>query len=142
MEEKTKLYTMSATSTGGRNGHVRSDDGFLDLDLKSPAATGGPGGGTNPEALFAAGYSACYNGAVWLAARLSRIKTGEVAVTASVTLNSDGDNRFIFSVKLQVVIPGVEQSVAEKLAQQAHTICPFSRSTHGNIEVETVVTTE
>ena len=114
-----KLYSISATATGGRDGHVKSEDGILDVDLKTPGAMGGQGGATNPEELFAAGYAACFNGALNLAARLKRITPSEPR-----------------AARIDANVPGVSQDVARELVEQAHGICPYSRATKGNIEVE------
>lgn len=132
-----KLYSISATATGGRDGHVKSEDGILDVDLKTPGAMGGQGGATNPEELFAAGYAACFNGALNLAARLKRITPSKpVEVKATVTLGKDEQGNFQLAARIDANVPGVSQDVARELVEQAHGICPYSRATKGNIEVE------
>jgi len=126
-------YTAAATAHGARSGHVRSDNGRVDLDLAIPEELGGPGGNaTNPEELFAAGYSACFQGALGAAAGKRDIDVSGSDVTARVTIT---DTDFTLSVALEVKIPGVEREVAEKLVESAHRICPYSRATRDNIEV-------
>lgn len=131
-----RLYTASATATGGRDGRVKSDDGTLDLGLTVPKGLGGPGGaGTNPEQLFAAGYSACFGGAVGHLARLQKITTGPVHVTASVTIGPVG-GAFGIAVELVVAIPEMPRDQAEALVRAAHEVCPYSNATRGNIVVD------
>lgn len=125
-------YIASATATGARAGHVRSDNGRVDLDLAVPEEFGGPGGATNPEELFAAGYAACFQGAVAVAGGKREIDTSASEVTARVHLTPPDMN---LSVELEVVIPGVDEETALKLAESAHRICPYSRATRDNIEV-------
>nr|WP_042184594.1 organic hydroperoxide resistance protein [Kibdelosporangium sp. MJ126-NF4]CEL16394.1 Organic hydroperoxide resistance protein [Kibdelosporangium sp. MJ126-NF4]CTQ94318.1 Organic hydroperoxide resistance protein [Kibdelosporangium sp. MJ126-NF4] len=131
------LYTAEATSTGdGRNGEVVSSDGVIDEQLATPKEMGGPGGAhTNPEQLFAAGYSACFHSALRVAARQVKVEVGETTVTASVTLNKDDGGRFVLSVTLVAHLPGLEQGQADQLVAAAHQICPYSHATRGNIEV-------
>ena len=132
-----KLYSISATATGGRDGHVKSEDGILDVDLKTPWAMGGQGGATNPEELFAAGYAACFNGALNLAARLKRITPSEPPrVKVTVSLGKDEQGNFQLAARIDANVPGVSHDVARELVEQAHGICPYSRATKGNIEVE------
>lgn len=130
------LYTAAATATGGREGHVKSSDGILDLDVRIPREMGGPGGQTNPEQLFAAGYSACFDSALNHVARLKKIKTGTTTVQAEVTIGSTESGGFSLAVKLHAHIPGVTQEVAEELIQSAHQVCPYSNATRNNIPVE------
>ena len=126
-------YTASATAHGARTGHVRSDNGRLDLDLSAPAEWGGDGAGTNPEELFAAGYSACFQGALAVAGHKREIDTSASEVTAEVSLTPPD---MTLSVVLDVTIPGVDDETATKLTESAHRTCPYSRATQGNIEVE------
>ena len=128
-----KIYSTSAVSVGGRDGHVKSADGIIDLDLRTPG-TGGKG--TTPEDLFACGWAACFNGALNLAIRLNRVKTGEVSVKCTVTLGKTEAGNFQLAGEIEATVPGVDQETAQKLVEQAHTICPYSRATHGNIEVK------
>ena len=130
------LYTTSATAVGGRDGHVKSEDGIIDMDLKTPASMGGKGGATNPEELFASGYAACFNGALNLAARLKRVKTGEVSVKVTISLGKNSEGKFQLAARIDANVPEVSAEVAKELAEEAHGICPYSRATMGNIEVE------
>ncbi|MFD4644515.1 organic hydroperoxide resistance protein [Lentzea sp. NPDC058436] len=136
------LYTAEATAYGeGRNGEVRSSDGVIDEILSVPKEMGGPGGeATNPEQLFAAGYSACFNSAIAAVARAGKIQVASSEVTAKVGIGSNGAGGFQLAVELAVKIPGLDQAVAEKLVEQAHQVCPYSNATRGNIEVALTVT--
>jgi osmotically inducible protein OsmC len=134
-------YTAVATTTGGRNGHVETDDGLLKFDLSVPKGMGGPGkpGTTNPEQLFACGYSACFGGAVDFVASQEKVKVGPVHVTAAVSFNAD-DSGFFLSVVLTVSVEGVDRATAERLVRRAHEeVCPYSKATRNNIKVELVV---
>jgi lipoyl-dependent peroxiredoxin len=128
------LYTgKTHTSSGGRNGTVRSSDGRLDLGLSSP---GSAGNGTNPEQLFAAGWSACFIGAMGLAARKLDVKLpDDLAVDAEVDLGKTGD-AFFLQARLNVSVPGVPANVARAIVDAAHQTCPYSKATRGNIDVE------
>jgi Ohr subfamily peroxiredoxin len=128
-------YTATATATGGRAGHARSDDGLLDVDLRVPEPMGGPGGGTNPEQLFAAGYAACFQGALGVAGRRAKVDTSGSLVTAEVSIGPVGE-AFGLSVVLSVEIPGVDEGTCQELAEAAHAVCPYSNATRGNIPVE------
>lgn len=130
-----KLYTAVATTIGGRDGHTRSSDGLIDMDLRMPKEMGGPGGASNPEQLFAAGYSACFNSALTMVARSKRIKTGEVSITASVSIGKNEDGKLQLAVHMDAIVPGVSQEVAQQLVEEAHTVCPYSRAIRGNVEV-------
>ncbi len=130
------LYTAEALATGdGRNGHARSSDGILDVDLATPKELGGKGGATNPEQLFAAGYAACFHNALRLAGREAKTNVDGSAVTARVGLGPTGNGTFGISVELAVELPHVEQTSAEQLLARAHDICPYSNATRGNVEV-------
>jgi lipoyl-dependent peroxiredoxin len=130
------LYTAKATSTGdGRNGHVVSSDQRLDFDLALPPEMGGDGNGTNPEQLFAAGYSACFHSALRVVARRARLDPGESTVSAEVGIGPEGD-AFGLAVTLIISIPGLEREQVRELAEAAHQVCPYSRATRGNISVE------
>ncbi|MEI5907881.1 organic hydroperoxide resistance protein [Bacillus spongiae] len=130
------LYTASATTAGGRQGKVTSSDGTIDFSLSMPKGLGGAGGeGTNPEQLFAAGYSACFDSALNLVARQAR-KQIESEVTAEVSIGKDTDGGFGLSVNMMVTIKGVSQEEAEQLVNTAHTVCPYSKATKGNISVD------
>ncbi len=130
-------YIAHATTTGGRNGHVETSDGLIKAELSVPKDIGGPGkaGASNPEQLFAAGYSACFGGAVDYAAKLEKVHAGPVTVTADVTLHA-GDTGFHLSVHLKTHVEGVDKATVEKLVHKAHNeICPYSKATRNNIEV-------
>ena len=126
-------YTAIATTTAGRNGHVDSSDGVLHHDLAMPGS--GKAGATNPEQLFAAGYSSCFGSAIMAVAGAGKIKPESVHVTAEVTLNVNG-NDYSISVKLKPKIDGVDRATAEDLVQKAHQVCPYSKATRNNVPVE------
>jgi Ohr subfamily peroxiredoxin len=132
-------YTANATSTGGRDGHGRTDDGKLDVKLSLPKEMGGDGKGTNPEQLFAVGYSGCYLGAVRFVAGKEKVTvTPDASVTAhvGVGMREDGGG-FGLEVALDVHLPGVDKAIAEDIAAKAHVVCPYSHATKGNIKVTT-----
>jgi Ohr subfamily peroxiredoxin len=129
------LYTAIATASAGREGRVKSDDGQLDVALVPPKALGGRGeAGTNPEQLFAAGYSACFGGAIGHVARHRKITTGPVHVTGKVSIGPVGQ-AFGLAVEISVSIPELKRDEAEALIAAAHEVCPYSNATRGNIEV-------
>ena len=133
-------YTATALSTGdGRSGHVRTDDGLVDVDLALPVELGGPGGSANPEQLFATGYAACFHGSLRLAAGQARVRTPDSTVAASVGIGPNDQGGFALNVTLEVTLPGAEQHVAEQLARRAHAICPYSNATRGNVPVQIIV---
>lgn len=135
MPEKV-LYTAEATSTGdGRNGHVTSSDGRIDLDLALPPEMGGSGNGANPEELFAAGYAACYHGALRAVGRGVGADVDGSTVTAYVGIGPEGD-AFDLVVTLEIYLPNAGPEQARKVADAAHQVCPYSRATRGNISVE------
>ena len=126
------LYTGKVHTTGGRDGASRSSDGRLDIKLSSP---GTAGTGTNPEQLFAAGWSACFEGALGLAARKMKISLpADAAIDAEVDLCMNEDGYFL-QARLNVSLPGLEQGVAQALVDAAHQTCPYSKATRGNIDV-------
>jgi Ohr subfamily peroxiredoxin len=131
------LYTAKAHVTGGRaEGHGVTSDDALDVQLRVPSEMGGPGGGTNPEELFAVGYAACFEGALGVVARRAKVDTGEVAIDSAVSLSPDGKGGFLLSVQLDVTLPDVtEGDTAVELVRGAHEVCPYSNATRGNIEV-------
>lgn len=132
--EKT-LYTARATATGGRAGHVRSDDGIVDFVLRPPKEMGGPGGEANPELLFAAGYAACFQSALGAVARRQKVSVDGSLVSAEVSIGPVGD-AFGLAVVIDVEIPGLEESTCRDLVAQAHAVCPYSNATRGNIPVD------
>lgn len=137
----TALYTAVATATGAPNRKVTSDNGVLSLELRSPKALGGANDDyTNPEQLFAAGYAACFDTALNLVIKQTKVTTGVTTVTAHVSIGKLDTGGFIFAVTLQVNVPGVSLEQAKELANKAHQVCPYSNSTRGNIEVTTEVT--
>ena len=137
----TALYTAVATATGAPNRKVTSDNGVLSLELRSPKALGGANDDyTNPEQLFAAGYAACFDTALNLVIKQTKVTTGVTTVTAHVSIGKLDTVGFIFAVTLQVNVPGVSLEQAKELADKAHQVCPYSNSTRGNIEVTTEVT--
>lgn len=130
------LYTAVATSEGGRNGKVKSSDGVLKLNLRPPVEMGGTGGDyTNPEQLFAAGYAACFGGALSHVAIAKGLRI-RPTVTAKVTISSIEGCGFELSVELDILVPGVDQATADELAEAAHQFCPYSKATRNNIEVK------
>jgi Ohr subfamily peroxiredoxin len=131
------VFTAESTATGGgRDGHVKSSDGRVDLDTRPPKAAGGSGEGTNPEQLFSAGYSACFLGALRLVARNNDVALDDAtAVTAEVGFGKDSAGGFGINATLIGYLPGLEQSAAEDLMKQAHQVCPYSKATRGNIDV-------
>jgi lipoyl-dependent peroxiredoxin len=129
------LYTAHATSTGGRDGKSRSDDGKLEVKLAPPTEMGGNGDGTNPEQLFAAGYSACFLGAMKFVAGQQKISLpNDTSITADVAIGPIPAG-FGIQVAMAISIPGMARDAAEKLVQAAHGVCPYSNATRGNIDV-------
>ncbi|GAA4186890.1 organic hydroperoxide resistance protein [Gryllotalpicola kribbensis] len=135
------LYTAEALSTGeGRNGHVTTTDGRVDLDMAIPQAMGGSGNGANPEELFAAGYAACFHSALLGVARSQKVKLEDETVGARVHIGPNGEGGFQLAVELEVTIPTLPHDEAQALADAAHTVCPYSNATRGNIDVTITVT--
>jgi lipoyl-dependent peroxiredoxin len=132
---KEPLYTAEATVHGGRDGHGRSSDGVLDLDIKPPVEVGGPGGATNPEQLFALGYAACFQSAMSVVGRRMKTDTSASEVTGRVTLGTIEGGGFGIAVELDVHIPDVDEETARKVVDAAHEVCPYSNATRGNVEV-------
>ena len=135
----SNLYTAQATAQGGRAGRVESSDERIRLDLSVPKEIGGDGGpGTNPEQLFAAGYAACFQGALGVVGRRQKIDTEHSRVTAQVGLQKAGLS-YALDVELQVQIPGVDRETALKLVEEAHEVCPYSVGTRGNVDVRLTI---
>ena len=135
------LYTAEALSTGdGRNGHVTTVDGRLDLDMAIPQAMGGSGNGANPEQLFAAGYAACYHSALLGVARAQKVKLEDETVGSRVHIGPNGQGGFQLAVELEITIPNLPHDEAQALADAAHQVCPYSNATRGNIDVTVTVT--
>lgn len=136
-ESVTKeLYSIAATATGGRAGRTRSEDGVVDLPLGKPNPSNPV---ANPETLFAAGYAACYNGALTLVAKNDGIDASGAETTATVHFGETGSG-FGLGVELTTTIPGVDAETAQSLAEKAHEVCPYSKATRGNIDVTVVGT--
>ncbi len=135
---KESLYTANVTTRGARAGRVESADGNLKLHLSVPQGMGGQGGsGTNPEQLFAAGYAACFGGAVQFAASQKKIDVGDVLVVAQVGVGPSTDKEgYEIAVELEVTLPKLGQKDAEALVTEAHRICPYSNATRGNVDVK------
>ncbi len=133
------IYTAHAKSTGGRDGTTRTSDGLLDLKLAPPKEMGGPGGGVNPEQLFASGYSACFIGAMKFVAGTQKIALpADTSINASVGIGPIPQG-FGIEVALEISIPGMDKAAAEALVAKAHEVCPYSNATRGNIEVTITV---
>ena len=134
------LYVAHATATGGRDGRAVSSDNVLDVKLTTPKELGGAGGeGTNPEQLFAAGYSACFLGALKLVASREKVKLpDETSIEGSVGIGPIAQG-FGIEVELKISVPGVERSLAQELVKKAHVVCPYSNATRGNVEVTLTV---
>lgn len=130
-------YTTSATAHGGRAGHVKSADGVVEFDLAQPGTTSEPK--ANPETLFAAGYAACFQGALANRAQTVGVDTSDSTVTAAVSFGPSEDGGFGLAVELQVEIPGVDKAKAQELVELAHGFCPYSKATRGNIDVTLTV---
>lgn len=128
------LYTATVSNVGGREGDVKSLDGILELDLKRPVEMHGAGGAANPEMLFAAAYSACYNGALIAVAERRKLILPQHAVEVSISLNKDGNNMFL-SGKITVKAPGMDHDQLQQLAETAHAVCPYSKAVKGNMEM-------
>jgi Ohr subfamily peroxiredoxin len=131
------LYTAAATVTGGRDqGHGRTSDGALDVQLRSPVELGGEGGGTNPEQLFAIGYAACFEGAIKTVARRQKVEADDVSIDSKVSLGPADDRSFTIAVALDVTLPQLDADQAAEIVEAAHQVCPYSNATRGNIDVE------
>ena len=132
------VFTAESTATGGgRDGHVKSSDGRIDLDTRMPKEAGGNGEGTNPEQLFSAGYAACFLGALRLVARNEKVDLDDASgITAQVSFGKDPAGGFGIAANLIGYLPGLEQSAADELMEKAHQVCPYSKATRGNIDVK------
>ena len=131
------LYTAEATVTGGRaRGHGRTNDGALDVQLRSPRELGGEGGGTNPEQLFAVGFAACFESALGVVGRRERVEVGDVSIQSRVSLLPTEERGYKLAVELDVTLPQVpDPGQAERIVAAADQVCPYSNATRGNIEV-------
>ena len=135
------LYRTTATATGGRDGHAATEDGSLDVTLSTPKELGGAGGpGNNPEQLFAAGYSACFLGAMKFVASQGGPKVpDDTRVTATVGIGPRSEGGFGIDVALKIALPGIEHKAAEELVEKAHQVCPYSNATRNNVAVSLTV---
>jgi len=130
------VYTAVATATGeGRNGHTRTDDSLVDLDLAVPKEMGGPGGGANPEQLFAAGYAACFHSALKGVARRAKVDLTDTAITVDVGIGPREQGGFGLTVAIEAEIPSLDPGRARELLEAAHQVCPYSNATRGNVDV-------
>lgn len=135
------LYTAEALATGdGRNGHSRTSDGTIDLNMAVPQEMGGSGDGANPEQLFAVGYAACFHGALRVVGKKAGADLSDSAVGARVSIGDNGQGGFGLAVELEITLPNVEPAAAQELAEQAHQVCPYSNATRNNIDVTLTVT--
>lgn len=139
----TPLYTAHATAIGGRNGHTKSRDGLVDVQLSVPKSMGGPGkpGTTTPEELFAAGYAACFGGACDFMAKQLKLNPTKLEINSAVTIGSI-PNGFGLSVVMNALVGGLSQADAEKLVAAGHALCPYSNAIKGNVDVTVTVTVE
>jgi len=133
----TTLYTAKATATGGRKGHVKTEEGPIDMPLSMPKGLGGDGGdGVNPEQLFGSAYAACFGGALGVIAENHKVDLGDFSVTAHISINKDEDGGLLLSAVLDSYMPGVTDiEMGETLVNEAHEVCPFSKATRDNIDV-------
>jgi osmotically inducible protein OsmC len=140
-ESRRVIYTAEAHVTGGRTqGHGRTSDGALEVDLRAPVESGGDGGGTNPEQLFAVGYAACFESSLGAVGRRRRQEVGDVAIDSKVMLIPIEDRRYVLGVELAVTLPSVDDiAEAVELVRAAHQVCPYSNATRGNIDVRLTV---
>jgi Ohr subfamily peroxiredoxin len=134
------LYTANATVTGGRaEGHGKTDDGNLEVQLRLPTEMGGKGDGTNPEELFAVGFAACFEGALGVVARRERLEASDVSIKSEVSLYPTEEKGFKLGVELDVTLPKVtDPEQAKQIVAAAHQVCPYSNATRGNIEVKLI----
>jgi len=134
-----KLYTAVVTAKGGRDGHISSNDGIIDLDLRVPKAMGGTEDGyANPELLFAGAWGSCYLGALGSVGKRDGIDVKEATVDVHVSFNKESEASYALSAELHVHIPGIDKDKAQKLADAAHKGCPYSKATRGNIDVKVI----
>jgi Ohr subfamily peroxiredoxin len=131
------LYPAEAHVTGGRaDGHGRTSDGALEVDLRTPTEMGGEGGGTNPEQLFAVGWAACFEGAIGVVGKRQRAEVGDVAIDSKIALITGEDRGFGIAAELHVSLPSVEDAeAAVEIVREAHKVCPYSNATRGNVDV-------
>lgn len=128
------LYTAEVTATGGRNGHVKSSDGKIDLAVNKPEAMGGNGQGTNPEQLFASAWSACFLGAMHAVSEKDNVDLKDAQVKVKVSFHAE-NNAFFLSAEIQSHVPSLSQDQTQQLIEKAHRVCPYSKAIKGNVEV-------
>ena len=130
-------YSTRATAHGGRDGHAATDDGSLKVQLATPKELGGAGGpGNNPEQLFAAGYAACFIGAMKVVAGMAKVKLpDDLSVAATVGIGPRSEGGFGITTDLEISLPGLDQQTAESIVEKAHQVCPYSNATRGNVDV-------
>jgi osmotically inducible protein OsmC len=133
-----KLYTAVVTAKGGRNGHIKSADGVIDMDLKAPKEMGGEDGYANPELLFAGAWGSCYLGALGSVGKRDGVDVTEATVDVHIGFNRESETAYALSAELHVHIPGIDTAQAQKLADAAHKGCPYSKATRGNIDVKII----
>lgn len=135
------LYTAEVTGTAGRNGHIKSSDGVLDMDVRMPQSLGGPKDGqfTNPEQLFAAGYASCFGGAIMVASKILNANGADAEVTTKVHLGKNAEGGFGLAVEIHAKFPHLDIETSTQVLEKAHQICPYSVATRGNIEVKLIV---
>ena len=135
------LYRTSAVATGGREGHARSEDGRVDVQLSTPKELGGSGGpGTNPEQLFASGYAACFIGALKVAGQqLKMTVPADTSITATVGIGPRSEGGFGITAELRISLPGIAREDAQRLTDTAHQICPYSNATRNNVDVQLTI---
>lgn len=136
------LYSTTARAVGGRAGHAETTDGLLRVDLAMPKELGGPGGATNPEQLFAAGYAACFESSIRFLANRDKLPLRDAAVTATVQILPTATGAFQLAVQLHSEVQGLEQAAAEALVHSADQVCPYSNAVRGNVEVAHTVTAQ
>ena len=131
------LYSTTATATGdGRNGHTATEDGMVDVDVRTPPELGGPGGATNPEQLFAAGYAACFHSAMKVVAKPMGIDVTDSSVSVTTGLGMLEGGSFGLELEIDVHVPNASADEAQQLVERAHQVCPYSNATRGNVEVK------
>jgi lipoyl-dependent peroxiredoxin len=134
-----ELYTATVNVQGGRDGKAVSSDEKLNVDLRYPKELGGNGAGTNPEQLFAAGFAACFEGAIGAVLRQKKMKAEGTSIGSQVTLGKDTNDGYVLAIKMDITIKGLDTSAAEEIVAEAHNVCPYAKATRGNIEVITNV---
>lgn len=134
-----KLYTAIVTAKGGRDGHIKSEDGLVDWELRTPTVMGGKEDGfLNPELLFAGAWGSCYLGALGSVGKRDGVDVSGATVDVHISFNKEGETSYALSAELHVHVPGISQEQAQKLADAAHKGCPYSKATRGNIDVKVI----